>query len=129
MLAKLLLFIYAVINAVWLLTSLINDTYLSVVLQYDGCDLTKKPLYRYAGCHRYDVSAFNVLLGKMFYFDDRTYIPSEVPFYREKVLPPMYKTSLPSLQRTTNRSKIVSSLWQVEQKNDNRQPIVFRRKE
>lgn len=37
----------------------------------------KKPKYRYSGCHDYDVSALNVLLGVMFQFDESRYIMSD----------------------------------------------------
>jgi hypothetical protein len=31
-------------------------------------------LYRYSGCHDYDVSALNILLGQMFKFDESLYV-------------------------------------------------------
>lgn len=34
--------------------------------QSTGCRFDKKPLYRYSGCHHYDVSALNIVLGKVF---------------------------------------------------------------
>ena len=34
--------------------------------QASGCDLTHKPLYRYSGCHQYDISILNVVLGQVF---------------------------------------------------------------
>lgn len=34
--------------------------------QPHGCDFSHRPRYIYAGCHKYDMSAFNVVLGKVF---------------------------------------------------------------
>lgn len=31
--------------------------------QSGGCRFDKKPLYRYSGCHSYDTSALNIVLG------------------------------------------------------------------
>lgn len=38
-----------------------------------GCKFNKKPQYRYSGCHSYDVSAFNIVLGLTFNFDENKY--------------------------------------------------------
>ena len=45
--------------------------------QSSGCRFDKKPLYRYSGCHFYDMSALNVALGLMFDFDARPYAGSD----------------------------------------------------
>ena len=42
-----------------------------------GCNLDKKPAFRYSGCHAYEVSALNVVLGKVFDFDESKYIIDE----------------------------------------------------
>ena len=34
--------------------------------QPHGCNYNRRPRYIYAGCHRYDMSAFNIALGEMF---------------------------------------------------------------
>lgn len=41
--------------------------------QSGGCRYNKKPLYRYSGCHAYDVSAFNIVLGLTWNFDETKY--------------------------------------------------------
>lgn len=54
-----------------------NDQLSNVVLisgaQSNGCRFNKKPLYRYSGCHAYDVSAFNIVLGLTWNFDETKY--------------------------------------------------------
>ena len=34
-----------------------------------GCNFDQKPKYKYSGCHKYDTSAFNILLGQMYNFE------------------------------------------------------------
>lgn len=41
--------------------------------QSNGCRFNKKPLYRYSGCHNYDVSAFNIVLGLTWNSDESKY--------------------------------------------------------
>lgn len=41
--------------------------------QSRGCRFNKKPLYRYSGCHAYDVSAFNIVLGLTWNFNETKY--------------------------------------------------------
>ncbi|GFS02048.1 MetK_1 protein [Elysia marginata] len=42
--------------------------------QDSGCNYARKPLFRYTGCHRYDMSALNIILGKVFNFDEGQYV-------------------------------------------------------
>ena len=51
--------------------------------QNTGCHSERRPLYLYSGCHRYEVSALNVVLGKVFQFDDARYISDDVVFGAE----------------------------------------------
>ncbi|XP_020717084.1 uncharacterized protein LOC101460763 isoform X2 [Ceratitis capitata] len=54
--------------------------------QWNGCKYNKKPQYRYSGCHAYDVSAFNIVLGLTWHLDASKYsMPSEETnfFYKE----------------------------------------------
>ena len=46
----------------------------SYIILATGCNLDKKPAFRYSGCHAYEVSALNVVLGKVFDFDESKYI-------------------------------------------------------
>jgi len=50
--------------------------------QSTACDLTRRPRFSYSGCHKYDTSIFNVILGGMFYFNS-DYIPIQKIFTRE----------------------------------------------
>ena len=34
-------------------------------------------MFRYSGCHRYDVSAFNIVLGEVFSFNEAAYMGTE----------------------------------------------------
>lgn len=47
--------------------------------QSAGCKYNKKPQYRYSGCHGYDTSAFNIILGLTFGFDETKYSTHEDP--------------------------------------------------
>lgn len=58
----------------WVQCSLIPECIAPIGAQRTGCRFDKKPLYRYSGCHRYDMSAFNVVLGIMFDFNDNLYV-------------------------------------------------------
>lgn len=54
--------------------------------QSSGCKFNKKPQYRYSGCHSYDVSAFNIVLGLTWNFDEHKYSLNEdssALFYKE----------------------------------------------
>jgi len=50
--------------------------------QDTGCRFDKKPQFRYSGCHRYDVSAFNIVLGEIFNFQESMYV-GESQFFRK----------------------------------------------
>lgn len=41
--------------------------------QSGGCHFNKKPQYRYSGCHGYDASALNIVLGLQFDFKAALY--------------------------------------------------------
>ncbi|RUS73465.1 hypothetical protein EGW08_018775 [Elysia chlorotica] len=48
--------------------------------QDKGCNYFRKPLFRYTGCHRYDMSALNIILGGMFDFEERPYASQDQLF-------------------------------------------------
>lgn len=54
--------------------------------QSGGCKYNKKPQYRYSGCHAYDTSAFNIVLGLTWHLEESKYsLPGETNkiFYQE----------------------------------------------
>ncbi|KAI5709731.1 hypothetical protein M8J75_002825 [Diaphorina citri] len=71
----------------WVQCALIQECIYPIGAQSDGCRFDKKPQYRYSGCHRYDESSLNVVLGLYFgvdnaslysWDDSRTHIFSNV---------------------------------------------------
>ena len=50
--------------------------------QDSGCRFDKKPQFRYSGCHRYDASAFNIVLGEIFNFQENLYLGDKT-FFRK----------------------------------------------
>lgn len=81
----------------WIVCALDPDCISPPGTQAHGCDMSRRPRYKYAGCHHYDVSVFNVVLGQMFFFDN-IYIPAQQVFYLEKLM--------------TNNSKLVVSKFE-----------------
>lgn len=61
----------------WVKCALIPNCIAPIGAQNSGCRFDKKPLYRYSGCHRYDTSALNVILGLMFDFSSSHYAARE----------------------------------------------------
>nr|CAD7406355.1 unnamed protein product [Timema poppensis] len=57
----------------WVQCALTQDCILPIGAQSGGCRFNKKPQYRYSGCHRYDGSALNIVLGLYFGFDEKRY--------------------------------------------------------
>lgn len=57
----------------WVKCSLVFDCISPIGAQSSGCRFDKKPLYRYSGCHSYDMSALNVLLGSLFNYNEKPY--------------------------------------------------------
>jgi len=58
----------------WLKCVLIEDCINPIGAQSTGCRFDKKPQYRYSGCHSYDVSALNIVLGEKFEFRESLYL-------------------------------------------------------
>jgi len=57
----------------WIQCALTPECIAPIGAQSSGCRFDKKPLYRYSGCHHYDLSALNVLLGLMFNYKSESY--------------------------------------------------------
>merc|ERR1719357_1475327 len=58
----------------WLKCILTESCINPIGAQDTGCRFDKKPQYRYSGCHRYDMSALNIVLGDMFQFQENKYL-------------------------------------------------------
>lgn len=57
----------------WVQCSLTQDCIIPIGAQSEGCKFNKKPQYRYSGCHSYDASALNIVLGLKFKLDESRY--------------------------------------------------------
>ncbi|XP_018579100.1 uncharacterized protein LOC108917126 [Anoplophora glabripennis] len=57
----------------WVQCALTQDCIFPVGAQSAGCKFDKKPQYRYSGCHSYDTSALNIVLGLKFKQDSNQY--------------------------------------------------------
>ncbi|TDG48951.1 hypothetical protein AWZ03_004635 [Drosophila navojoa] len=82
------LFVTEKIMLPWLKCALTMECIDPIGAQSNGCKFNKKPLYRYSGCHGYDASAFNIVLGLTWHLDDTKYSLSsdgtkENLFYKE----------------------------------------------
>ena len=56
-----------------------------------GCDHNRKPKYKYSGCHNFEVSALNVILGSLFGDGNSQYISqAEVFGVEPEVVTPLY---------------------------------------
>ncbi|CAK9827450.1 hypothetical protein ANTRET_LOCUS5140 [Anthophora retusa] len=71
----------------WVQCALTRDCICPIGAQSAGCRFNKKPQYRYSGCHAYDASALNIVLGLHFNFDDTYYIHQERESYFNKMQP------------------------------------------
>ncbi|XP_050436139.1 uncharacterized protein LOC126842938 [Adelges cooleyi] len=63
----------------WVQCALISECITPIGVQTKGCRYNKKPQYRYSGCHGFDVSALNIVLGIHYQFDSAPYVISEKP--------------------------------------------------
>lgn len=57
----------------WNQCALTQDCLIPIGAQSGGCKFDKKPQYRYSGCHDYDTSALNIVLGLKFNMDSSKY--------------------------------------------------------
>ncbi|KAB0794998.1 hypothetical protein PPYR_11837 [Photinus pyralis] len=57
----------------WVQCALTQDCIYPIGAQSGGCRFNKKPQYRYSGCHNYDASALNIVLGLKFKLDSSKY--------------------------------------------------------
>lgn len=57
----------------WLKCALTTDCIAPIGAQSYGCRFDKRPLYRYSGCHHYDLSALSIILGYMYNYRAEPY--------------------------------------------------------
>ncbi|CAH0555286.1 unnamed protein product [Brassicogethes aeneus] len=57
----------------WVQCALTSDCIVPIGAQSAGCKFDKRPLYRYSGCHSYDVSAMNIALGLKYRLEEYSY--------------------------------------------------------
>lgn len=61
----------------WIKCVLTIDCIAPVGAQSYGCRYDKRPLYRYSGCHHYDLSALSIILGYMYNYRSEPYSMDE----------------------------------------------------
>ncbi|XP_071109069.1 uncharacterized protein [Haliotis cracherodii] len=64
----------------WVKCALLEECISPTGAQNVGCNYLRKPLFKYSGCHHYDMSALNVILGLLFDFEVSKYSSSEKIF-------------------------------------------------
>ncbi|XP_043270906.1 uncharacterized protein [Venturia canescens] len=69
----------------WVQCALTRDCICPIGAQSAGCRFNKRPQYRYSGCHAYDTSALNIILGLYFNYDDSCYVHQERETYFTKI--------------------------------------------
>ena len=67
----------------WVECALTLDCIWPIGAQNVGCNYQRKPLFRYSGCHKYEVSALNVILGLVFTPSEQPYTVKQKVFGRE----------------------------------------------
>lgn len=61
----------------WVKCALSEDCINPTGAQNTGCNYKRRPFFRYSGCHHYDMSALNIILGLMFDFSSQKYAVDE----------------------------------------------------
>ncbi|KAG5889206.1 hypothetical protein JTB14_033284 [Gonioctena quinquepunctata] len=69
----------------WVQCALTQDCIIPIGAQSAGCRFDKKPQYRYSGCHSYDTSALNIVLGLNFKQDSSQYTYGDTVNFFETV--------------------------------------------
>ena len=57
----------------WVKCALLEECINPPGAQNTGCNVPRRPYFLYRGCHRYDMSALNVLLGRAFGSQEELY--------------------------------------------------------
>ncbi|KAH7958505.1 hypothetical protein HPB49_002097 [Dermacentor silvarum] len=90
----------------WVRCALVADCITPVGAQSTGCRFDKKPLYRYSGCHRYDVSALNIILGLLYENNRQPYVFQDEDHFFRRIVDgsDMPLSGQPEVNSTANRS-------------------------
>lgn len=88
----------------WVQCALTLDCIHPIGAQSAGCRFNKKPQYRYSGCHRYDGSALNIVLGLRFGLDEMQYTYQGHEVFFRKVGPDVAAVELAGLENNTTES-------------------------
>jgi len=76
--------------------------------QSGGCRFNKKPQYRYSGCHWYDGSALNIVLGLKFEFDEGQYTYRGHEKFFRKVGPDVVAAEMAGLDGNATESTVMT---------------------
>jgi len=90
----------------WVKCALTHECILPIGAQSGGCRFDKKPNYRYSGCHSYDVSALNIVLGVHFKFDPDLYAVKDYDSYFRRVHPTDAALDFALLQDNTTEAGV-----------------------
>ncbi|XP_013417923.1 uncharacterized protein LOC106179013 [Lingula anatina] len=64
----------------WVQCALVKDCVAPYGAQATGCSFIYKPRYKYSGCHRYEMSGLNIILGQVFKQNESQYTVDDVMF-------------------------------------------------
>jgi hypothetical protein len=64
----------------WVKCALLEDCINPMGAQNVGCNFVRKPLFKYSGCHYYDMAALNVILGALFQYEETPYAGKDAIF-------------------------------------------------
>ncbi|KAG7211014.1 hypothetical protein KM043_016377 [Ampulex compressa] len=90
----------------WVQCALTRDCICPIGAQSAGCRFNKKPQYRYSGCHAYDTSALNIVLGKHFNYIDTNYVHQERETYFNKIQPEEIADEFLMIARQNNATEV-----------------------
>ncbi|KAK7866703.1 hypothetical protein R5R35_003242 [Gryllus longicercus] len=88
----------------WVQCALTPDCVHPIGAQSGGCRFDKKPQYRYSGCHRYDGSALNIVLGLRFGLDETQYTYQGHEQFFRRVGPDVAAAEMVGLENNTTEA-------------------------
>lgn len=100
--------VHADIMLPWVQCALTQDCIVPIGAQSGGCRFDKKPQYRYSGCHSYDTSALNIVLGLKFKLDSSAYMYSRRAHLFHTVTAARAAASLLSLEQNATTTEMAA---------------------